>query len=67
MLGRDHWFRSVVSACVTYRLCAEDGLAAGFCAHAGEWAEGVVGEDVDSLDLCARVRGVSTNSEFLVL
>lgn len=35
---------------VTYRLCAEDGLAAGFCAHAGEWAEGVVGEDVDSLD-----------------
>lgn len=44
-----------VCVCVTYRLCAEDGLAAGFCAHAGEWAEGVVGEDVDSLDYARAV------------
>lgn len=41
-----------IASCWTYRLCSDDGMAAGFCAHAREWTEGVVGEDVDSLNIC---------------
>lgn len=38
-------------------------MAAGFGAHAGEWAEGVVGEDVDSAVVCLEVVYVFAEDE----
>lgn len=38
-------------------------MAACFCAHAGEWAEGVVGEDVDSAMVCFEVVDVFAEDE----
>ena len=39
---------------VQYRLGSDNGLAAGFCAHSRKWPEGIVCQDIDSLDWYAQ-------------